>query len=202
MTGETRQRIFEPFYTTKGAKGQGMGLAVTYGIVERYGGEIHVTSEPGQGSTFTIRLKRALEPEAVPERGEAGLAARSSSVLVVDDEAPIRVLLSDILRARGHKVMTAEDGLQGLKAVENIRFDLVITDLSMPGADGWTVIEETRRRWPDTKLVILTGYGGFAELAVPGGDPSVVDTSVVDALISKPFNIAEIDLTINRLLQG
>lgn len=91
--------------------------------------------------------------------------------------------------------MTAEDGLAGLRAIENMRFDMVITDLSMPGADGWTVIEETRRRWPDTKLVILTGYGGFAELAVPGGD-----TSVVDALISKPFNIAEIDLTLNRLL--
>lgn len=195
MTGETRQRIFEPFYTTKGAKGQGMGLAVTYGIVERHGGEIHVTSEPGQGSTFTIRLKRAPDPEAAPVRGDADLAARSSSVLVVDDEAPIRVLLSDILRARGHRVMTAEDGLAGLRAVENMRFDMVITDLSMPGADGWTVIEETRRRWPDTKVVILTGYGGFAELAVPGGD-----TSGVDALISKPFNIGEIDLTINRLL--
>jgi ATP-dependent Lon protease len=82
-----------------------------------------------------------------------------------------------------------------LRAVEKSRFDMVITDLSMPGADGWTVITETRRRWPDTKLVILTGYGGFAELAVPDVDPSVVD-----ALISKPFNIAEIDLTINRLL--
>jgi two-component system response regulator YesN len=91
--------------------------------------------------------------------------------------------------------MTAEDGLAGLRAVEHMRFDLVITDLSMPGADGWSIIEETRRRSPETKVVILTGYGGFAELAVPGGD-----TSVVDALISKPFNIADIDLTINRLL--
>lgn len=195
MTGETRQRIFEPFYTTKGAKGQGMGLAVTYGIVERHGGEIHVTSEPGHGSTFTIRLKRAPEPEAASMYDPADLAVRSSSVLVVDDEAPIRVLLSDLLRARGHKVMTAEDGLAGLRAVESMRFDMVITDLSMPGTDGWTIIDATRRRWPDTKLVILTGYGGFAELAVPGGD-----TSDIDALISKPFNIAEIDLTLNRLL--
>ena len=195
MTGETRQRIFEPFYTTKGAKGQGMGLAVTYGIVERHGGEIEVTSEPGQGSTFTITLKRAPEPEALPFYADGHPTVRSSSVLVVDDEAPIRVLLSDILRARGHKVMTAEDGLAGLRAVEHMRFDMVITDLSMPGADGWSIIEETRRRSPGTKVVILTGYGGFAELAVPGGD-----TSVVDALISKPFNIAEIDLTINRLL--
>jgi PAS domain S-box-containing protein len=195
MTGETRQRIFEPFYTTKGAKGQGMGLAVTYGIVERHGGEIEVTSEPGQGSTFTITLKRAQEAEVLTVYADAHSTGRSSSVLVVDDEAPIRVLLSDILRARGHKVMTAEDGLAGLRAVEHMRFDLVITDLSMPGADGWSIIEETRRRSPETKVVILTGYGGFAELAVPGGD-----TSVVDALISKPFNIAEIDLTINRLL--
>ena len=195
MSGETRQRIFEPFYTTKGANGQGMGLAVSYGIVERHGGEIHVTSEPGHGSTFTIRLKRAPEPEAVPVYAGGHIAAGSSSVLVVDDEAPIRVLLSDLLRARGHKVMTAEDGLAGLRAVENMRFDMVITDLSMPGADGWTIIEETRRRWPDTKVVILTGYGGFADLASPGSD-----TSVVDALISKPFNIAEIDLTLNRLL--
>ena len=91
--------------------------------------------------------------------------------------------------------MTAEDGLAGLRAVKQTRFDLVITDLSMPGADGWSVIDETRRRWPDTKVVILTGYGGFAELAVPGGD-----SSAVDALISKPFNLAEIDLTLNRLL--
>jgi PAS domain S-box-containing protein len=195
MTGETRQRIFEPFYTTKGAKGQGMGLAVTYGIVERHGGEIQVTSEPGHGSTFTISLKRAPEPQAAPIYADGHPTVRSSSVLVVDDEAPIRVLLSDLLRARGHKVMTAEDGLAGLRAVEHMRFDMVITDLSMPGADGWSIIEETRRRSPETKVVILTGYGGFAELAVPGGD-----TSVVDALISKPFNIAEIDLTINRLL--
>lgn len=195
MTGETQQRIFEPFYTTKGAKGQGMGLAVTFGIVERHGGEIQVTSEPGHGSTFTIKLNRAPDPQEVSLYPEPDSTVRSSSVLVVDDEAPIRILLSDILRARGHKVMVAEDGLAGLKAVENLRFDMVITDLSMPGADGWTVIEETRRRWPETKLVILTGYGGFAELAVPGGD-----TSFVDALISKPFNIAEIDLTLNRLL--
>jgi PAS domain S-box-containing protein len=195
MTGETQQRIFEPFYTTKGAKGQGMGLAVTFGIIERHGGDIQVTSEPGHGSTFTIKLNRAPDPQEASLYPEPDANARSSSVLVVDDEAPIRVLLSDILRARGHKVMVAEDGLAGLRAVENVRFDMVITDLSMPGADGWTVIEETRRRWPETKLVILTGYGGFAELAVPGGD-----TSFVDALISKPFNIAEIDLTLNRLL--
>jgi PAS domain S-box-containing protein len=195
MTGEIRQRIFEPFYTTKGAKGEGMGLAVTYGTIDRLGGEINVTSESGAGATFILRLKRAPDPSQSRAEVFGDRVVRPSSVLVVDDEAPIRVLLSDILRARGHKVLTAEDGLAGLRAVEKMRFDMVITDLSMPGADGWSVVDETRKRWPGTKLVIVTGYGGFAELAMPGGD-----SSAVDALISKPFNVAEIDLTINRLL--
>ena len=116
-------------------------------------------------------------------------------MLVVDDELPIRMLLADLLRARGHKVLMAEDGLAGLRAIEGSRFDLVITDLSMPGADGWTLVNEVRRRWPGTKLVMVTGYGGFADVAVSGGD-----TSLVDALISKPFNIGEIDAKLNELL--
>ena len=119
----------------------------------------------------------------------------SLTVLVVDDELPIRTLLADLLRARGHKVLTAEDGLAGLRAIEASRFDLVITDLSMPGADGWTLVSEVRRRWPGTKVMMVTGYGGFAEVAVTGGD-----TSQIDMLISKPFNIGEIDARINDLL--
>jgi PAS domain S-box-containing protein len=195
MTEETRRRIFEPFYTTKGAKGHGLGLALTYGIIERHGGDIEVTSKPGAGAMFVIRLDRSPEPDSASITAWQDREPRPSSILVVDDEAPIRVLLSDMLRARGHAVLTAEDALSGLRALEDTRFDLVITDLSMPGTDGWTVVSEARRRWPGVKLVIVTGYGAFAELAVPGGD-----TSVIDALISKPFNIAEIDQTINRLL--
>lgn len=194
MTGETRQRLFEPFYTTKGAKGQGMGLSVSYGTIERHGGKITVNSETGNGTAFTIRLKCAPGTESTSSCDKDEVAS-PSSILVVDDEMPIRVLLSDILRARGHKVTTAEDGFQGLRAIENERFDIVVTDLSMPGADGWTLASETRKRWPDTKLVMLTGYGSSAELAVPGGD-----RSAVDAMISKPFSLAEIDMTLSKLL--
>ena len=194
MTEEVRQRIFEPFYTTKGVKGYGMGLAVSFGIVERHGGEIQVRSEPGRGSTFILRLP--LFPPSLEEiLPDESPGARVASVLVVDDELPIRTLLADLLRARGHKVLTAEDGLAGLRAIEASRFDLVITDLSMPGADGWTLVSEVRRRWPGTKLMMVTGYGGFAEVAVTGGD-----TSLIDLLISKPFNIGEIDARINELL--
>jgi PAS domain S-box-containing protein len=194
MTDEVRQRIFEPFYTTKGVKGYGMGLAVSFGIIERHGGEIQVKSEPGRGSTFILRFP--LFPPSLEEiLPDEAPGARVASVLVVDDELPIRTLLADLLRARGHKVLTAEDGLAGLRAIEASRFDLVITDLSMPGADGWTLVSEVRRRWPGTKLMMVTGYGGFAEVAVTGGD-----TSLIDMLISKPFNIGEIDARINELL--
>ena len=195
MTEQVRQRIFEPFYTTKGAKGYGMGLAVTYGIVERHGGSIQVASEAGHGATFTIRLPLARAEQREQDEMLPDISPKEASILVVDDEAPIRVLLRDILRARGHKVLIAEDGLAALKAIESRRFDMVITDLSMPGVDGWTIASEARRRWPATKLVIVTGYGGFAEMEVQGGD-----TSLIDALISKPFNIAQIDATISKLL--
>jgi PAS domain S-box-containing protein len=189
MSQEVRQRIFEPFFTTKGSKGYGMGLAVSYGIIERHGGEIEVASAPGRGTTFTLRLPLA-QIAAEPKVLETAPAAPQASILVVDDEAPIRALLADLLRARGHAVLTAEDGLAGLQAMEESRFDLMITDLSMPGADGWRLAREARRRWPGTKLVVITGYGGFA-----GGD-----ASLVDALISKPFDLAQFDAAINELL--
>jgi PAS domain S-box-containing protein len=195
MTEQIRQRIFEPFYTTKGAKGYGMGLAVTYGIVERHGGIIQVASQAGHGSTFTIKLPLGRTQQGEQVEMPPDISPREASILVVDDEASIRALLRDILRARGHKVLVAEDGLAGLKAIESRRFDMVITDLSMPGVDGWTIANEARRRWPGTKLVIVTGYGGFAEMEMPGGD-----TSLIDALISKPFNIAQIDATISKVL--
>ena len=195
MTEQIRQRIFEPFYTTKGAKGYGMGLAVTYGIVERHGGIIQVASQAGHGSTFTIKLPLGRTQQGEQVEMLPDISPREASILVVDDEASIRALLRDILRARGHKVLVAEDGLAGLKAIESRRFDMVITDLSMPGVDGWTIANEAHRRWPGTKLVIVTGYGGFAEMEVPGGD-----TSLIDALISKPFNIAQIDATISKVL--
>ena len=118
------------------------------------------------------------------------------NVLIVEDNPISAKVLEHTLDRHGYESYTAKDGDQALEYLDgHPEVELVITDLSMPGADGWSIIEETRRRSPETKVVILTGYGGFAELAVPGGD-----TSVVDALISKPFNIAEIDLTINRLL--
>jgi CheY-like chemotaxis protein/anti-sigma regulatory factor (Ser/Thr protein kinase) len=194
---EIKQRIFEPFFTTKGAKGNGLGLAVSYGIVERHGGEIHVESEPGRGATFVLRMPIALDSQILPSELSDAHTARQAFVLVVDDEVPIRALLANVLRARGHKVLMAEDGIAGLRAIEGSCFDLVITDISMPGLDGWTLVKEVRRRWPTTKVMVVTGYGEFVEVVVPGGDPSLADV-----FVAKPFDIADIDAKINDLLMG
>jgi PAS domain S-box-containing protein len=194
---EIKQRIFEPFFTTKGAKGNGLGLAVSYGIVERHGGEIHVESEPGRGATFILQMPIALDSQILPSELSDAQAVRQAFVLVVDDEVPIRALLANVLRARGHKVLMAEDGIAGLRALEGSCFDLVITDISMPGLDGWTLVKEVRRRWPATKVMVVTGYGEFVEVVVPGGDPTLADV-----FVAKPFDIADIDAKINDLLMG
>ena len=194
MPEDVRQRIFEPFFSTKGARGYGMGLAVSYGIVERHGGDIIVTSELNRGSIFTIKLKLVSEEEDVRDELAEHRQPREAEILIVDDEAPIRALLGEILRARGHRVLVAEDGLAGLRAIEGTRFDMVITDISMPGVDGWKVATETRKRWPETKLVIVTGYGR-AKKVPPDGD-----VGFVDAFISKPFKVGDIDATVSRLL--
>lgn len=197
MTEETKKRIFEPFFTTKGVKGYGMGLSVTYGIIERHGGHIEVESEPGRGSRFTLRLPLRQDPYKGAGRLREILQeeprARPAHILIVDDEAPIRALLSDLLRSRGHKVLSAEDGLAGIRAIKDAPFDMIITDLSMPGADGWAVATEARARCPNAKLIVMTGYGDLM-----GQDQ--FERPQVDAFVSKPFTLAEIDSLINRLL--
>ncbi|HKY06035.1 MAG TPA: ATP-binding protein, partial [Blastocatellia bacterium] len=195
ITEEVRKRLFEPFYTTKGVKGYGMGLAVTYGIVERHGGEITVASEPGKGAAFTIKLPLFHELAKPDMDLSEPAGAKPSRVLVADDEAPLRALVTDVMRARGHEVTTAEDGMAALKALEEGRFDLLITDLSMPGIDGWTLVRKVRSLWPATRILIMTGYGGLAEMAIPG-----FDAALVDDFVSKPFDLGEIDAKANALL--
>jgi PAS domain S-box-containing protein len=145
MPEEVRERIFEPFYTTKGANGTGLGLAVSYSIIERHAGQISVESEPGKGTTFEIDLPAAV-PEGVAAEPEPEAARTPTlSVLVIDDEQFVRETLSDMLAALDHEVAMAASGHEALEMLAAESFDLVFTDLSMPGMDGRATARASKR---------------------------------------------------------
>ncbi len=192
MTEEVRARIFEPFYTTKGMNGTGLGLFVSYGIVERHLGHISVSSAPGHGTTFTIELP-AVEPAAPSDAGaELVSAAHSSgslSVLVVDDEEAVRETLAEMLVSLGHRATVVEGGAEALALLEDARFDLVFTDLSMPEMDGIEVAREIRRR-AGLPVVIVTGYGKDALRSHGAGAAA--------AVIGKPFDFEQVEEVLAR----
>ncbi|HWS85629.1 MAG TPA: PAS domain-containing protein [Pyrinomonadaceae bacterium] len=187
MDEGTRARIFEPFFTTKGVHGTGLGLFVSYGIVERHGGHISAASQPGRGTTFTIDLPHAeaARPEPAQPAPESESPARPLSVLVVDDEEHVRETLAEMVEALGHRARRADSGRAALAALDEGEFDLVFTDLSMPEMDGWEVARAVRRRSPRTRIAVVTGYGRDA--ARTQGD------APADTVIGKPFNFAQVE---------
>ncbi|HEX8335578.1 MAG TPA: PAS domain-containing protein, partial [Pyrinomonadaceae bacterium] len=193
MAEEVRARIFEPFFTTKGSQGTGLGLFVSYGIVERHGGHISAASQPGRGTTFFIDLPHAeaSRPETPPQPARGGHApARALSVLVVDDEEHVRETLAEMVEALGHHVQRADGGRAALAALDEAEFDLVFTDLSMPEMDGWEVARAVRRRSPRTRIAVVTGYGRDA--ARTQGD------APADTVIGKPFDFAQVEEVLTR----
>ncbi|MBA3241118.1 MAG: PAS domain-containing protein [Acidobacteria bacterium] len=195
MTDEVRARIFEPFYTTKGMHGTGLGLFVSYGIVERHLGHISVASAPGRGATFTIDLPAVEPAAAVPSDAGPGHAhgkpSGALSVLVVDDEEAVRGTLAEMIESLGHTTLTADCGDAALALLEGASFDLVFTDLSMPGMDGLEVAREVHRRRPGLPVVIVTGYGKDALRSHGAGDTA-------DTVIGKPFDFGQVEEVLAR----
>lgn len=194
MTEEIEHRIFEPFFTTKGVSGLGMGLSESYRIIERHGGHIEVESEPHRGSRFTVVL-----PQIKREERESSAGVDSPNVvgrvLVVDDEDSVRGLLAEMLKGEGHEVSIASSGEQALRLLDSHEFDIVFTDLSMPRTDGVTLAAEIKSRKPNTKVVLMSGYGGERAYERAGRN------HCIDAALSKPFDLNEISRTVSVLLK-
>jgi two-component system cell cycle sensor histidine kinase/response regulator CckA len=177
MTDEVKARIFEPFFTTKGPdKGTGLGLATVYGIVEQAGGHIEVDSTPGKGTTFRVDLPWcfAAAPSTVITARETmfrTVPGAGKSVLLVEDEDGVRKLARYALEGQGYTVAEAPDAESALELLKpDSAFDLLVTDLTMPGMDGRDLAGQVRATRPDMGVVFVSGYvpdGGRLE-EVPG----------------------------------
>ena len=198
MDPETRRRCLEPFFTTKGERGTGMGLAMVYGMAQRHRARLEIDSAPGKGTT--VRLVFPAAPQSADETGRQlalGLPLRPLRVLIVDDDPLIIESLRDTLRGDGHHVTAAEGGQAGLDAFEAARergepFELVITDLGMPYVDGRRVSAAIKAASPNTPVVLLTGWGQrlTAENQVPPH---------VDRVLNKPPRLRELRAALAEL---
>ena len=183
MTEEVRRRAFEPFFTTKGPKSTGLGLSVTYGIVQRHNGKIEIDTGAGRGTTVHITL-----PAALPTARAAGADGGAQGdmplrVLVVDDEPEVRSAVADMLGTAGYTAFQASGGPEALAWLDAGQpVDLLLTDLGMPGMTGTDLARTVRDRWPHLRLGLMTGWD---EAESPVGEAS----SVVDFVIAKPFKL-------------
>jgi nitrogen-specific signal transduction histidine kinase len=164
MRPETRAKVFEPFFSTK-SMGRGIGLAVVDGIVRSLGGAIQLESEPGEGTTVRISLPAAETGSGAIERSgsepaELRRQSRVTTVLVVEDEAPLRNALSKVLERKGLTVIEAPDGSAALEAIRAARkrIDVVILDITIPGASSREIFEEAMRLRPEPLVIVTSAY--------------------------------------------
>ena len=164
MDATTQARMFEPFFTTKGpGKGTGLGLATVYGIVKQSGGYIAVTSKLGKGTTFDIYLP-AVTDDVPSESAGAGASdsapAGSGTILLVEDEAPVRALARRVLEQAGYTVLEAADGMEGARIADSFDgdIDLLLTDVMMPNLGGRGLVERLRANRPRMPVLFISGY--------------------------------------------
>jgi PAS domain S-box-containing protein len=159
MPETIRQRIFEPFYSTKGEAGSGLGLSMAYSIVRRHGGEIHVDSEPGAGTTFALTFPTSLEKATSETPPVTAEGRRHFRVLVVDDNAQVLATLAEMMRRVGHTVAPAITARGALQDYAPGRFDIVVTNIGMAEMNGWEFAERLRALDARVPLLFITGWG-------------------------------------------
>jgi signal transduction histidine kinase/ActR/RegA family two-component response regulator len=202
MDAETLQHIFEPFYTTKGVgKGTGLGLATVFGILRQNSGFAHVESEPGRGATFRILLPRSIEaapaPAAVRAPEPAQQPGGSETILLVEDERPIRISTQRLLERLGYRVLSAESPEEAIAqqgAFEGA-IDLLLTDVTMPKMTGIELAEVMRELRPGLRCIAMSGY--TANIIAQGGA-----SAEGIRFLSKPFTRETLARTVREVLDG
>ena len=189
MTPEVLARAFDPFFTTKpSGVGTGLGLAMVHAFARQAGGQVRIYTELGKGTTICIYLPRhggaPVERESLPETTGTWRAIHAATILIVDDEPTVRMLVGESLTEAGYRIVEAADGPSALKLLENpARFDLLITDLGLPGGlRGEQLANAAQKVRADLKILFITGY---AENAVLANGLLAPDSRV----LTKPFSI-------------
>ncbi|MGH8102259.1 MAG: hybrid sensor histidine kinase/response regulator [Chthoniobacterales bacterium] len=196
MTEAVRQRCLEPFFSTKGDRGTGLGLSMVYGIVERHRGQLEIESAVGKGTTFIIRLPLAQEmPTVQSNRENAPKSSSALNVLVVDDEARSREVLMAYLRTDNHAVATASSGREALEKFRLRPFDLVVMDRAMPEMNGVQTAQFMKQVNQDIPVILLTGFSGQI-------DTECSKPTAVDIVLNKPITLDALRRTINKLVHA
>jgi CheY-like chemotaxis protein len=192
-------RAFDPLFTTKPlGMGTGLGLSMIYGFAQQSGGQARICSEVGVGTTVAIYLPRH-ELEAKMQRSadveDVPPLTQGKTVLVVDDEPTVRMLVTEVLEELGYAVIEAEDGASGLKVLQSTaRIDLLISDIGLPGGmNGRQMTETARVNRPDLKVLFITGYAPSAVLGTGRLEPGM-------QVITKPFTLDALAARINALI--
>lgn len=200
MDEETRRRCLEPFFTTKGERGTGLGLPMVYGVVRRHNAQIEIESIQGEGTTIRLAFPPAAvkDGEVQPEMAEP--APSRLRLLVVDDDPLLIKSLRDTLESDGHVVVTANGGREGIEAFKasearGERFAVVVTDLGMPYVDGRKVASAVKAASPSTPVILLTGWG--QRLVAEGGVPAHVDR-----VLNKPPKLRDLRGALAALTRG
>ena len=189
-----KDRIFDPFYTTKGVRSTGLGMSISYGIINRHKGTIGVESSEGKGTTFTIKLPIIEQSSTTKEKSGTILPKqRKVRILVVEDEEDVRQLLSDILTSGEHEVEVAANGTEGIEMFEKGSFDLVFTDLGMPDISGWEVAKKIKEINGKVPIVLVTGWN----VEIQDDEKK---NNHVDMVIQKPFQVNQVLSSVQEVM--
>jgi len=200
MSPDVIAKAFDPFFTTKPlGHGTGLGLSMVYGFVRQSGGQVRIYSELGQGTTMRLYLPRHYESEAEKltaiDPAEPALAPTGETVMVVDDEPMVRMLVTDVLHELGYAVLEAADAATGLAMLQtDKRIDLLITDVGLPGMNGRQLADAARVRRPALKVLFITGY---AENAIIGNGQLAPGMQ----LLTKPFTMETLGRRIREIIE-
>jgi signal transduction histidine kinase len=192
MTEEVKKRCFEPFFSTKGLNGTGLGLSLVQDIIRRHEGKINIESEAGKGTTFIIYLPIPTEIKYKEKAQEVELSLQPLHILVVEDEPLIQEMIGKFLTIDGHTFETARNGREGLEKFKANTFDLVITDWAMPEIGGDQLAKQIKKSAPKIPIIMVTGF-------VNAMKASSKMQKNIDILLGKPITLKKFRSSLNEV---